>query len=61
MTLHRIYLAVAAALLAWWLAATMGGWEFGTPARQSLPGDVRALPGGYRTFHYWHDGYHGGK
>ena len=31
------------------------------PERDEIPGDVRASPGGYRTFHFWHSGYHGGK
>jgi len=26
-----------------------------------LPADVRNSPGGYRSFHFWHSGYHGGK
>ena len=34
---------------------------FGTPERDEVPASVRASPGGYRSFHFWHSGYHGGK
>jgi hypothetical protein len=37
------------------------GWEPTAVERDQLPGDVRASPGGYRAFHFWHSGYHGGK
>jgi hypothetical protein len=46
--------------------ATYGGiayadYEFGSPARDEIPASVRSSPGGYRSFHFWHAGYHGGK
>jgi hypothetical protein len=37
------------------------GKEFGDPERQRVPADVRQSPGGYRSFHFWHSGYRGGK
>jgi hypothetical protein len=36
-------------------------YEPGTPARDEIPASVRSSPGGYRSFHFWHSGYHGGK
>lgn len=42
-------------------AAASSGWEPGQPARDEIPASVRSSPGGYRTFHFWHSGYHGGK
>jgi hypothetical protein len=36
-------------------------YQFGAPARDEVPASVRASPGGYRSFHFWHSGYHGGK
>jgi len=36
-------------------------YEVGTPARDEVPATVRSSPGGYRSFHFWHSGYHGGK
>lgn len=29
--------------------------------REHVPSSVRASPGGYRAFHFWHSGYSGGK
>jgi len=36
-------------------------YEPGAPKREEIPASVRASPGGYRSFHFWHSGYHGGK
>jgi hypothetical protein len=36
-------------------------YEPGAPARDEIPASVRSSPGGYRSFHFWHSGYHGGK
>ncbi len=37
------------------------GWEPAAPERDEIPASVRSSPGGYRSFHFWHSGYHGGK
>ena len=55
------YLMFGSAMLLWYGAASAFGWEFGNPERQKLPADVRQSPGGYRSFHFWHSGYRGGK
>lgn len=26
-----------------------------------VPASVRSSPGGYRSYHFWHSGFHGGK
>jgi len=36
-------------------------FEPGAPKRDEIPASVRSSPGGYRSFHFWHSGYHGGK
>ena len=36
-------------------------YEPGAPEREEIPASVRSSPGGYRSFHFWHSGYHGGK
>lgn len=36
-------------------------YEPGSPQRDEIPASVRSSPGGYRSFHFWHSGYHGGK
>ncbi len=35
--------------------------ELGEPEREEVPASVRSSPGGYRSYHFWHSGYHGGK
>lgn len=35
--------------------------EFSEPERDEIPASVRSSPGGYRSYHFWHSGYHGGK
>ena len=42
-------------------ALAFTGYEPGSPERDEIPASVRSSPGGYRTYHFWHSGYHGGK
>jgi hypothetical protein len=42
-------------------ALAFSGYEPGSPQRDEIPASVRSSPGGYRTYHFWHSGYHGGK
>jgi hypothetical protein len=42
-----------------WIA--YADYEPGSPDREKIPASVRSSPGGYRTYHFWHSGYHGGK
>jgi hypothetical protein len=35
--------------------------ELGAEERDEIPSSVRSSPGGYRSFSFWHVGYHGGK
>lgn len=37
------------------------GFEPGAPQRDEIPASVRSSPGGYRSYTFWHSGYHGGK
>lgn len=59
--LRKFYLVTSAALILSYGAAALQGWEIGSPQRAFVPADVRNSPGGYRSFHFWHFGYHGGK
>ena len=59
--LTRIYIALCVGVLGFYLLSSFRGWEFGTPKREIVPADVRTSPGGYRSFHFWHSGFHGGK
>ena len=40
---------------------TFADYEPIAPERDEVPMSVRSSPGGYRSFHFWHSGYHGGK
>ena len=42
-----------------WSAAT--GYTGTTEHRAAVPSSVRSSPGGYRSYHFWHGGYSGGK
>jgi hypothetical protein len=59
--LSKLYLVVGVGALVLYVAASLAGWELTTSPRQQLPPDVRNSPGGYRSFHFWHSGFHGGK
>lgn len=59
--LSKIYLGVAMMLLLGYSFVALTGMEFGDPQREIIPQDVRNSPGGYRSFHFWHSGYRGGK
>ena len=59
--LSKLYLLLGCAALLLYVAAAWSGWELSTSTRQFVPADVRNSPGGYRSFHFWHSGYHGGK
>ena len=59
--LTKFYLLFGGAVLALYVFAAWSGWELGSPRRQFIPADVRNSPGGYRSYHFWHSGYRGGK
>ncbi len=58
LTLYRL---IAAGSVALYAASGLFGWELGSSGRQPIPTSVRQSPGGYRSFHFWHTGFHGGK
>jgi hypothetical protein len=53
--------ALAALIVGGYTAIAFTGYEVGSPTRDQVPASVRSSPGGYRTYHFWHSGYHGGK
>jgi hypothetical protein len=59
--LMKIYLGLAGATLAAYLLAGVFGWDTRSSQRDRVPGSVRNSPGGYRSYYFWHAGYHGGK
>ena len=59
--LQKIYGVIGVGILAFYAVAGFSGWELGTQARETVPADVRNSPGGYRSYHFWHSGFRGGK
>lgn len=50
-----------ALVIAGYAALAYGEYEPGLARRAEIPASVRSSNGGYRSFHFWHSGYHGGK
>jgi hypothetical protein len=44
-----------------YIGIELRGWGFQPGAREQVPMSVRQSPGGYRSYHFWHRGLHGGK
>ena len=51
----------AAALVGGYAWTAYTDYQPDAPERDEVPASVRASPGGYRSFHFWHSGFHGGK
>lgn len=56
-----IYGLFCAAILFLQLMIELRGWGFSPGERVHVPPSVRQSPGGYRSYHFWHRGVHGGK
>lgn len=57
----KLYLGLVGAAFTVYLLAGVFGWDQRSSVRDRVPGSVRNSPGGYRAYHFWHAGYHGGK
>jgi hypothetical protein len=62
----RSYLAIvmmvfAIVIVGGYTAMAFTQHELGEVERDEIPASVRSSPGGYRSYHFWHSGYHGGK
>jgi hypothetical protein len=42
-------------------ALAFTGRELKAAQKDEIPASIRSTPGGYRSYSYWHGGYHGGK
>jgi hypothetical protein len=60
-TAAAIFAAIGTLIVGGYTAIAFTGYELGSPKRDEIPASVRSSPGGYRTYHFWHSGYHGGK
>ena len=59
--LARTYKAWAVAVVAIYALAGFAGWRSSRSEREKIDASVRSSPGGYRSFHFWHSGFQGGK
>jgi hypothetical protein len=57
----RLYQLVATGLLTLYGASGLLGLEIGSGRREKIAASARTSPGGYRSAHFWHTGFHGGK
>ena len=55
---YRVWVLAALGLFAW---GSMSGARILGPPRQRIDPSVRSSPGGYRSYHFWHSGFSGGK
>ena len=55
---YRAWVVAALSLFAW---GSVSGRRILTQARQRIDPSVRSSPGGYRSYHFWHSGFSGGK
>jgi hypothetical protein len=58
---NKLYLVFGLVVVVLYGLTGLEGWEYGASRREVLAPDVRNSPGGYRSFHFWHSGFHGGK
>jgi len=55
---YRAWVVAALSLFAW---GSVSGRRTEDPAQQRIDPSVRSSPGGYRSYHFWHSGFSGGK
>ncbi|MBS2029001.1 MAG: hypothetical protein JST54_13955 [Deltaproteobacteria bacterium] len=55
---YRIWVVSLLGFFAW---ASVTGYRFGNEAHERVDPSVRSSPGGYRSYHFWHTGFSGGK
>jgi hypothetical protein len=55
------YLVIGGVVSTGFAAVQWMGWEPGTAEREVIPPSARESPGGYRSYSFWHTGFHGGK
>ena len=53
---------LCAMIVAGFAAVEMRGIDlFPAATHATIPASVRSSPGGYRSYHFWHSGFQGGK
>ena len=56
-----VVLACGIAIVGGYTALGITQRELTSVDKDEIPGSVRSTPGGYRSYSFWHSGYHGGK
>ena len=56
-----LVLVFAVLVLGGYTALAVTQHELKDGEKDEIPGSVRSSPGGYRSYSFWHSGYHGGK
>jgi hypothetical protein len=56
-----VVLVFAVMVLGGYTALAVTQHELTDGEKDEIPGSVRSSPGGYRSYSFWHSGYHGGK
>lgn len=59
--LKKLYMITSILIISVYALASWSGWELDSESRDTVPASVRQSPGGYRSYHFWHSGYSGGK
>ncbi len=59
--LAHLYKIVVVAAVGLYAFAGFTGYRMGGGERERVDPSVRSSPGGYRSFHFWHSGFSGGK
>ena len=56
-----VVVAIGVVILGGYTAVAVTQRELTSVDKDEIPGSVRSSPGGYRSYSFWHSGYHGGK
>jgi hypothetical protein len=59
--LSMFVVGFAVLVLGGYTAVAVTQRELRSVEKDEIPGSVRSSPGGYRSYSFWHSGYHGGK
>jgi hypothetical protein len=57
----KVVIGFAVIVLGGYTAVAFTQRELRDVEKDEIPGSVRSSPGGYRSYSFWHSGYHGGK
>jgi hypothetical protein len=59
--LFAIVTIICVVIVGGYVAVASSQRELTDEQHDEIPSSVRSTPGGYRSYSYWHSGYHGGK